>query len=191
MIRLSGAIAAVLLFVVSVGSSHAQNAAACQSVRFSDEVLSRMPNAQKNCLDVITRDGQQYAVIKAQLEDIRGNTARVRVKNPDGSYGPLTTIKVNPTRKVIIEGKPYPLSEVAPDQELTAYIRVDTPMIALAPATEAEPVEAVPMPAPTRVAEAAPAPTMPHTASPIGMILLFGVFALGAALFLRTSRRRE
>jgi hypothetical protein len=128
-------------------------------------------------------------VIKAQLEEVRGNSVRVRVKNPDGSRGPLTTIKTSPDRKVLINGKPYPLSEVATDQELTAYVRVDTPMIALAPATEAEPVEAVPMAAlePARVAAA---PTMPHTASPMGVVLFSGVACLGVAFFLRTIRKR-
>jgi hypothetical protein len=189
MMRLSHVAVPVVLLLLATSSSHGQNAAACQSVEFSPDVLSRLPDAPKSCLDVVTRNGQQYAVIKAKLEEVRGDSVRVRVKNPDGSHGPLTTIKVSPNRKVLINGKPYPLNEVATDQELTAYVRVDTPMIALAPAADTEPVEAVPMPAAdTRVAAA---PTMPHTASPLGTMLLFGVFCLAIAFGLRTLRTRD
>src|SRR5689334_21218425 len=136
-------VAAVLLGWAA--AAHSQNPAACQSVQFSAEVLSRFPGAQKSCLDVITRDGQQYAVFKAKLEDVHGNSLRVRVKNPDGSYGERKTLKAKRGRQVLIDGKTYPVSELAPDQEITAYVRVDRPMIALAPATESEPVDAEPM----------------------------------------------
>jgi LPXTG-motif cell wall-anchored protein len=66
-------------------------------------------------------------------------------------------------------------------------------MIALAPATEDEPVEAVPLPAPEppkadRVASAAP--TMPHTGSQLALSIFMGLLCLATALAMRLARRR-
>src|SRR5688572_12301313 len=98
----------VLLFVAV--PVHAQGPA-CQEVKFSEDVLDRFPNARQSCLDVISRDGQEYAVFKVQLQEVRGNTLRVRVKNPDGTYGKAQNVATSPQRRVLIEGKSYPVSE--------------------------------------------------------------------------------
>jgi hypothetical protein len=161
---------------------------ACQDVRFSDEVLNRFPGAPAACLDVISRDGQEYAVFKAKLVEARGDSVRVKVKKADGTYGETKTIKTKPGRQVLIDGKPAPVSELAPNQEITAYVRVDRPMIALAPAAETEPVDAEPMAAPVRVAEQ---PSMPHTASPIEGVGLLGQFCLALGLVLMMMRKRR
>jgi hypothetical protein len=171
------------------GAAFAQNPQACQSVRFSDEVLSRFPKAPQACLDVINRDGQDYAVIKAQLDSVSGNSVRVRFKQPDGTYAPATTIKTNPARRVLVDGKPVPVSELAPNQELTAYVRVDKPMIALPPANESEPLDAVPLPAAEPVVARAE-PRMPHTASPLGFAALLGPFLWALAFVIGRVRRK-
>jgi hypothetical protein len=182
-------LAAILIAVA--GMTHAQNAA-CQSVQFSAEVLDRFPGARSSCLDVIERGGEQYAVFKAQLLEARGNNVRIRVKSPDGTLGPAATLVSKPGRKVLIDGKPYPVSELAPDQELTAYVRVDEPAIALAPVTDAEPVESVPLPAqetgPVRLSSAAE-PSMPETASSLGMLAVLGFFLLAVAAILTMMRK--
>jgi hypothetical protein len=194
---LRAAVLVVALFGAS-GLTYAQNAE-CQSVQFSAEVIDRFPGARSSCLDVIQRDGQQYAVFKAQLLDVRGNTLRIRVKSPDGAYGPTTALVAKPDRKVLIDGKMYPVSELAPNQEITAYVRVDSPQIALAPATETEPVESFPLPEPEQVSgpmklSSAAAPSMPNTASSIGYLAVLGTFLIITAAILtlmRVYRRRD
>jgi hypothetical protein len=165
----------------------------CPNVKFSESVLQKFPRAQEACLDVITKGGQQYAVFKADLSSVQGNTVRVRMKLPDGSYSEPKSISTKPGLRVLIEGKPYPVSELAPNQELMTYIRVDQPMIALAPANDSEPVDAVPMtePAPPATGHlAAAGPVMPHTASQTLWTMLMGIFCIAVALALRISRRR-
>jgi hypothetical protein len=164
----------------------------CQRVQFSEQVLDRFPDARKSCLDVITRDGQEYAVFKAELQEVRGNTLRVRVKNPDGTFGKTQSIQTSPQRRVLIDGRPYAVSELAPNQELTAYVHVTRPEIAIAPVADSEPVEAVPLAAsdgPTRLSSAAPA--MPATASPLEYVALLGVFGIAVAMSLGIIRRRR
>jgi hypothetical protein len=170
----------------------------CPDVKFSPSVLEKFPRAQEACLDVITKGGQQYAVFKADLTGVQGNTVRVRVRLPDGSYSDTKSIRTKPDLHVLIDGKAYSVSELAPNQELTTYIRVDQPMIALAPANQSDPVDAVPMaatepetPQPRSTEHlAAAAPVMPHTASQTGLALLTGLFCMAVAFALRISRRR-
>jgi hypothetical protein len=165
----------------------------CQRVQFSEQVLDRFPDARKSCLDVISRDGQEYAVFKAQLQEVRGNTLRVRVRNPDGSFGAVQNIQTSPQRRVLIDGRAFPVSELAPNQELTAYVHVTRPEIAIAPASESEPVESVPLAMvvvpPTRVASAPP--EMPATAGPLEDIALLGMFGIAIAVSLNIIRRRR
>jgi hypothetical protein len=172
------------------GAAFAQNTAACQRVQFSEEVLNRFPKAPQACLDVINRDGQDYAVIKAQLDSVSGNTLRVRIKQPDGSYAAATNIKASPERRVLVNGQPVRVSDLAPNQELTAYIRVDEPMIALPPATESEPLEATPMAAAEPVVARAE-PAMPHTAGPMELVALLAPFFCAFAAAIRLARRKD
>jgi hypothetical protein len=165
----------------------------CPEVKFSQAVLEKFPRAQEACLDVIEKGGQQYAVFKADLTGVQENTVRVRVKLPDGSYSDPKSIKTSPKLRVLVDGKPYTVSELAPNQELTTYIRVDQPMIALAPADQSEPVDAVPLTAPEPAASEtrlAAAPAMPHTASQAALPLLMGLFCAALAFAVRITRRR-
>jgi hypothetical protein len=174
--------------------SPAAESPGCPNVKFSDAVLQRFPHAQDACLDVITKGGEQYGVFKADLSSVQGNTVRVRMRLPDGSYSDTKSIRTSPNLRVLVDGKPYAVNELAPNQELTTYIRVEQPMIALAPANQEDPVEAVPLAAPEppaateRVASAAP--TMPHTASQLALSMLMGLFCLAVALAMRITRRR-
>ena len=172
------------------GLALAQNNSACQKMRFSDEVLARFPRAADACLDVITRDGQSYAVFKAKLDRVTGNTLRLRFKQPDGTYAAAQNVKTSPGRRVLIDGKPTPVSELAPDQELTAYVRVDKPLLALEPVSESEPLEPVAMGAP-EPAVARADPVMPHTASPTGILAMLGAFCCAVAFVLSMARRKD
>jgi len=174
----------------------AQQPAACERVEFSEEVLARFPNIRAACLDVITKGDQTYAVVKADLVRATARRMTVRVKRPDGSHSDPVGINVAPNERLNVGGKPTAIQDVAIGQELTAYISVKDPGIALAPAEESEvvtftPVPATPEPAPQQAA-AEPAPTMPKTATSLPLLgsIGFVLLALGAGFaFLRRRSR--
>jgi LPXTG-motif cell wall-anchored protein len=169
----------------------AQQPAACERVEFSEEVLARFPNIRSACLDVISKGDQQYAVVKADLVRATARRMTIRVKRPDGSHSDPIGVNVAPNERLNVGGKPTPIQDVAIGQELTAYISVADPGIALARAEESEaieftPVPATPEPAPAAVASA-PA-EMPKTATNLPLLgsIGFGLLTLGAAFaFLR------
>lgn len=171
------------LFLTAIASAASAQSSACRTVEFSERVLERFPHAREACLDVITRNGEQYAVFKADLLRVSRNTARIRAKLPSGERAPAQSIRFDPQRRVLVNGKPLHPKELAVGQELTAYVKVTEPAATLAPADEealaTHPLEEVET---ERVASA----EMPATASPLplfgtgGALLLF----IGAALAL-------
>lgn len=156
----------------------------CQNVQFSQAVLAEFPRAREGCLDVIRRDGKDYAVYKAELLRVYSDDrVRVRFKHPDGSRGDARTIATPRDFRVLVQGKPVPLSEVTTGQELTAYVHVTEPVIALAPVTESEPLQPMPM-EPERQQVAA----MPTTASLWPTLGAMGLLGLAAGALLRRLR---
>lgn len=203
--RVSWARAVVAAIAALVASAaFAQNPRDCGAVAFSEEVLERFPRAPEACLDVISRDGQEYAVFNARLTQVRGNTMRVRFHHPDGSLGPTTSITTPRDFRVLIDGEPTRISDLAPNQDLKAYVQVSRPMVALEPADTSQRMLIVPLAVEqgagqettdrTRLAEADPA--MPATAGPAPVFAAFGVlFACAAfglrALQVRSARRKR
>ena len=171
----------------------AQQPAACERVQFSEEVLARFPNIRQACLDVINTDGQDYAVVKANLVRATPRRMTVQIKRPDGSLSEPIGINVKSNERIMIAGRKTPIQDVAIGQELTAYVHVTDPGIALASEVEIvefTPVPATPEPEPEPAAQVAAAPEMPKTATwlplagTIGLILL----ALGAGISLLRRR---
>jgi hypothetical protein len=173
------------ILALASAAALAQNPAGCASVQFSDDVLARFPRAPDACLDVISRGGQDYAVFNARLVEVRGNTLRVRFKLPDGSFGPTQSVTPPRDFRVLINGTPTRVSDLAPDQELKAYVEVSRPVMALEPADSGQQLVIVPLVAEERVA-ANSGPAMPATAGPAPLFATLGVLLACAALSLRT-----
>jgi hypothetical protein len=190
------AILSSLLCALALSSTVWAQRPGCGDVKFSDELLGRFPRAPEACLDVISRDGEDYGVFKARLSRISGNTLHLRFEHPDGSQGPRTTIRTAPDFRVLVDGKATRVRDLAPNQQLTAYVHVTRPMVALAPASESDNVVAVPLivvPDTQRVASAEPSgsPQMPDTASPVALVGVLGTASFAAALCLMGARRRR
>ena len=174
----------------------AQQPAACERVEFSEQVLARFPNIRKACLDVISRDGQTFAVVRAQLVRTTSRRMTVRVRLPDGTQTEPMGINVASNARINVNGRMTPITEVSVGQEISAYVNVRDPGIAVASETpgpvEFTPIAAEPEPEPAPVAAAEPAPEMPKTATrlplagTIGLLLL----ALGAGLAILRHRAR-
>lgn len=179
---------AALVFAMLEPAAYAQSAK-CQTVQFSQAVLDRFPRIREVCLDVITKDGQDYAVVKGDLLRISSKTARIRPILPDGSKAEARDIAIDPKRKVMVAGEAVAPRDIAVGQEVTFYVKVTEPVAALEPA-DTEPL--APMPLVEETAPAAePVPEMPKTASPVPLIGLGGLALLGLGGALGLIRRRR
>lgn len=184
----------ILLALVSA-TALAQQPAACQRAVYSPEVLARFPNIKAACLDVINKDGKDYAVVKATLVRATSRRMTVRVKRSDGTLTDPIGVNVAPNERLNVNGKPTAITDVAIGQELTAYINVTDPGIALAQADEAAPVEFTPVPA-TPEPEPAPAAVastveMPKTATELPLLGTIGILLLALGAGFAFMRRRS
>jgi len=175
---LAGAVLTVLSF--------AAQAADCSTAQYSPAVLERFPNIARACYDVIEKSGQQYAVVKADLVRSDADALYVRVKLPDGTRSDTRRITVKRDFRVVINGQSVPLDQVAVGQELTTYVKVSEPVVAMA--LDVETIQTVPLepatPLPVVASNVTPPPPMPQTASLLPALGIAGalLIALGMAL---------
>jgi hypothetical protein len=165
-----------------ITASHAQSVT-CQNAQYDPAVLAKYPNLPKSCLEIVKRDGEDYAVVKAKLDRVNAaGSAQVRVRQPDGSYGERRTLKAPTNLRVLVNGKPAQLRDLAPDQELTAYVKVAGPAaMALAPAEETTPLTLTPLEDEQPVERTSAA--LPSTASALPLLgAIGGVFLLLGAM---------
>jgi len=170
----------------------AQQPAACERVQYSAEVLARFPNIRAACLDVINKDGKDYAVVKADLVRATSRRMTIRVKRPDGSHSDPIGVNVAPNERLNVGGKPTAIQDIAIGQELTAYVSVKDPGIALEPIEDVGIVEFTPVPATPEPVSTVATAEMPKTATRLPLLGSIGVIllALGAGLaFLRRRSR--
>jgi hypothetical protein len=178
----------VLCTIGAIAASNAQSIT-CESAQYSPEVLAKYPNISKACSDVITKSGEHYAVVKAQLDRVSGNSATIRVKHADGTYAKRQTVKTNPDLRVNIDGKPTRVRDLATGQELTVYVKVDEPVMALAPAEETAPLAAAPIQEEEEAEQMAAA--LPATSSFLPLLGLFGGVSLLLGGLLSIIRHRR
>jgi hypothetical protein len=165
-------------------------AADCAAAQFSQAVLDRFPNIRMVCSEIIEKDGQQYAVVKGDLVRTGSNAVYMKFKLADGTKSDTRKIETKPDFRVKIDGKPVSVRNLAVGQELTAYVKVSDPVIALEPAVASDPIDAYP------IEEAGPAMAantaeMPRTASPMPAVAGLGALLLafaGMLTFLRIRR---
>jgi len=178
----------VLCAMGAISASHAQSVT-CQNAKFDPAVLERYPDLQRNCLDVVKRGSEDYAVVTARLDRVNSNgSVVVRSKRADGSYGERRTLRPPDNMKVLAAGKPADIRDLALGQDLTAYVRVTAPAVmALIPADANTPLQTTPL-------EAEPEPTaaaLPSTASMVPVLGLVGSALLLLGGILTAIRRRR
>jgi LPXTG-motif cell wall-anchored protein len=187
MMKLTSICATGVLCTIGALTSHAQTLT-CENAQYDPALVQKYPNLPKSCFDIVSRDGENYAVVKAKLDKVlTNNSIQVRIKRPDGSYAPRTTVRTEAGQRVLIGGQPTRLSDVATGQEITAYVSVREPIIALEPVEESVALVTSPLEEePERMA------ALPSTGSFTPVLALLGSISLlfGGLLTAIRIRRR-
>jgi hypothetical protein len=172
---------AVLLLAAS-WSQVASAQVGCGDLVFTGDIARQYPNAKNACLDVVTKDGQQFAHFKARITRVRGNTVEAEFKQPDGTYTRPISFTPAPNARIRIAGQSYRYSDLTRGQELDVYLPPNRWAVAV-PETE-EPFLTARVVTIVALEEPSPAfAALPRTASPLTAIgLLGGMLALLAGL---------
>lgn len=142
------------------------------------------------CRDVVEVNGQKYAKIKVELDNVRGSSATFHFVLPDGTKSNKHTVTVAPEWRAEIAGRNYRMRELTRGQELNLYVPADrfeahltSTEAALAATTAAVALE-----------EAdddmgGSSAMLPSTAGVLPLFGLFGGLALFGAAVVRVFRR--
>jgi hypothetical protein len=165
-----------VLYAIGAMTASLAQSVTCANAQYDREVLARFPNIAKACSEIISKDGEQFAVVKARLDRVDpSGRVGVRVKQPDGSFSKQISIRPRPDLKVKVDGKPATVRDLATPQEITAYVKVRAPEMALPPADTAQTFVFLPIEEPQQQLAA-----LPSTA---GFLPLFGLLG-GVSLLL-------
>ncbi|MET0661418.1 MAG: hypothetical protein ABW110_25045 [Steroidobacteraceae bacterium] len=181
-----------IAFVLLCANAAAQaQSPGCGAMEFSKEVLARFPNAPRACLDVVTRNQEPYGVFKAKIARVyeQGNSIDLKFKLPDGSYSDTRHLKTSPDLRVGVRGQPTRVNDLVVGDEVSVYVKMHEPVLALAPAEESVQPEFTPI-APAEPPQQQVAAAMPTTAGYRTTIGLMGALLLVTALVLFVARTR-
>lgn len=187
MMRILRASAVGILCTIGATAVSQAQTVTCQNAQYDPEVVARFPNIAKACSQVISTGSEQYAVVKARLDRVDpSGRVSVRVKQPDGSYSKQISIRPRPDLRVKIDGEPATVRELATPQDITAYVKVRAPEMALPPAEPSERLVFVPIEESQEQLAA-----LPSTASNLPLLALLGVASLSLGGLLRVMRDRR
>jgi len=172
------------------GASVPALAADCASAQFSDTVLTRFPNIRLVCSEVIEKEGQQYAVVKGDLVRTGNNAVYMKFKLADGTKSDTRKIETRPEFRVKVDGKPVSVRNLAVGQELTAYVKVSDPVIAIE-LYDPAPLETSPIESAAPVMASNETGDMPATASALPALGTLGALLLAFAGMLTFFRLRR
>ena len=177
----------VLCTIGAIAVSQAQTVT-CQNAQYDPDVLARFPNIAKACSDIVSKNGEDYARVTARLDRVDpSGRVQLRVKQPDGSYSKQLSIRPKPDLKVLVDGKPARVQDLAANQVINAYVKVRAPEMALPPADAGQTFVFLPIEEPEQQMA-----SLPSTAGFLPLIGLLGGVSLllgGWLSAIRYSRR--
>ena len=161
----------------------------CGDLVLTGETGQRFPNARRACLDIVERDGQQYAHFIARITRVQGSAVEAEIKLPDGTYTQPIRFEPEESARVRIEGRSYRYRDLSRGQELDLYVPPSRWAIAV---YESE-ADFATAPAVTLVALEEPTPvvaSLPRTASALPLIGLLGALFTGLGFVVARVRRK-
>jgi hypothetical protein len=159
----------------------------CGNVTFTGPVASQFPEAKNACLEMVTRNGQQFAHFKGEIVGISGGQVRARFKLPNGQYSQTYAFRPDPATRININGQRYRFSELQRGQELDVYLPPDRWEFDL---PETDNFAAAPDVVRITTITVGATPTLPKTASSVPLVGALSVVLLALGTGLTLIRRR-
>lgn len=187
-------ISSILALAVGLGFSVSASAqsVSCGDLAWTDTALELNPDIADYCLEVVERNGQQMAKMRARVVRQSVNSTIVQWQRPDGSWSPSQRRYPDRGFTANMDGKEVRILDLPERQEVNVYVAAEDnfSLPSAAPvAAAAAPVAAAAAPEPAPEPE--PAPVMlPTTATQVPALALLGglLILLGGAVSLLRSR---
>lgn len=144
----------------------------CSDLTWSETRLEINANIANVCIEVVERNGANYAKLHAKIVRQGVNSTVVQYQLPDGGWAPSERVFAAGF-EALIGGQDVKIADLAPRQEVNVYIKEEGNFAV--PQPVAAPVAVAPPPAPVAEPEPEPEPVaLPTTATQLPLFALLG-----------------
>ena len=105
---------------------YGQDVQTCDTIEFEPVLTERYPEISEACIDVVVKDGKQFAKLRVEVVKPRLNGVTFRFVHADGEYGPTQSVSLDPSWRAKIGGKEYRSVDLLPGQQLSLYMPPDS-----------------------------------------------------------------
>jgi len=129
---LVSSLAALLAANLQFAAAQETDVPTCEDLKFVQQILDVLPEANSACLGVSEQNGRLYAEFKAEIVRARGGEVRAKFKRADGSLTETYGFRPASDARVKIAGRNYRYSQLSPGQQLNVYLPADRFEVAIA-----------------------------------------------------------
>lgn len=166
----------------------------CDDIDFVGEIGERFPNANEACLEIVERNGEQFAHYNAEIQRVSGNNVKVKFNLPDGSKTQTFAFDMPADARVEVQGRKYRYRDLGRGSDIDIYVPPDRWEVHIPHDEDFATSSAVAVATPMAVADddmgEETVAMLPSTASPLPLIGLLGALFTGMGALLVGVRRR-
>lgn len=136
----------IALALLVAGPAQAQ--LTCDDLVFDAEARANYPEVNEACLEVVNRDGVNYARFHARVVQPGSNSIGIQYEHADGTWGEPKTVTLPEDFRFMIDGRPTPSWDLETWQELNIYLQEGRWRLAITDVAPVEALEVYPEPVP-------------------------------------------
>jgi len=153
----------IALALLVAGPAQAQ--LTCDELVFDAEARANYPEVNEACLEVVVRDGANYARFHARVIQPGSNSIGIQYEHRDGTWGEPKTVTLPEDFRFMIDGRPTPSWDLEVWQELNIYLQEGRWRLAITDLAPVEALEVYPEPLPQIAAPEVIVPDPPEEAA--------------------------
>ena len=108
------------MFISTTASAQEMTALGCNDFRPTPEAIERFPNLAGACEGIVERDGELYGLFRAVVRRAAGS--RVTLRLP--ATGKTFSVSMDPSHRVLVDGRRTSVRNLQRGQEITIYLSV-------------------------------------------------------------------
>jgi hypothetical protein len=114
-----------MTLVVMPAHAQKQRVPGCDELVWSAQVMEVNPDIRLSCQGVYSRGGDLFAKVTIEVSRVQGHRMSFRPLHVDGSKGPVRSVTVPNSWRVMLDGQSMRVTELLPGQRLNVYMPQD------------------------------------------------------------------
>jgi hypothetical protein len=120
--KLAACVLAIAPFTAFADDETTTSTSCMNKIVFSQEFLTKYPNAGKACREVVTKDRKKYARFDANVVNVKGNEVTADFMDSYNNKVSTVTFSTKPEARVQMEGTEVKVSELKAGDKLSFWV---------------------------------------------------------------------